>query len=158
MELKKERRFYRVKKGKSVCGVCAGLARLLEVDAWIIRLLWVASVLFFGFGIWFYFLGVIAAPYIDEVAEYNQPKILGVCYRISKKLSIDLALFRWLALITLVLSIGFVLLFYFIAYFVVTDEDEAGKDEKLAIAADSGITIKEKEPVKTPKEPIDPPL
>ena len=48
-----DKRLYRMKEGKMVCGVCAGIAKYYNIDPTLVRVVWaVASC--------FYFAGVIA--------------------------------------------------------------------------------------------------
>lgn len=48
-----DKRLYRMKEGKMVCGVCAGIAKYYNLDPTVVRVVWaVASC--------FYFAGVIA--------------------------------------------------------------------------------------------------
>lgn len=57
------KRLYRASKKDSViAGVCAGVANYLGVDPVIIRLIWLISVLGFGFGILAYILCWIIIP------------------------------------------------------------------------------------------------
>ena len=48
-----DKRLYRMKEGRMVCGVCAGIAKYYNIDPTLVRVVWaVASC--------FYFAGVIA--------------------------------------------------------------------------------------------------
>lgn len=48
-----DKRLYRMKEGRMVCGVCAGIAKYYNLDPTVVRVVWaVASC--------FYFAGVIA--------------------------------------------------------------------------------------------------
>ena len=59
-------RLYR-SRNKMIGGVCAGLARYFNVDPTIVRLLWVASVIFMGTGILFYLVCWILIPEEDSI-------------------------------------------------------------------------------------------
>ena len=50
-------------KDKKLCGVCSGLAKYIEVDVTVVRLLWVLCSLFVGGGIIAY---VIAALIMED--------------------------------------------------------------------------------------------
>ena len=60
--MSERKRLYRSKREKVVAGVCGGIADYLELDPVVVRLLWVISVLFFGFGILLYIAAAIIIP------------------------------------------------------------------------------------------------
>lgn len=45
-----------------IAGVCAGIAEYFNIDPTIIRLIWVAAVLFLGTGIFFYLIAWLIIP------------------------------------------------------------------------------------------------
>ncbi|NLY10789.1 MAG: PspC domain-containing protein [Firmicutes bacterium] len=47
---------------KKIGGVCGGIAEFFDLDPTIIRLLWIAAVLFFGSGFFFYIICWIVIP------------------------------------------------------------------------------------------------
>lgn len=54
-------------------GVCAGFAYYFGFPAWVIRAGWALSILFMGFGFWFYILLWIFMPVISETpSDYAQ--------------------------------------------------------------------------------------
>jgi len=108
----------------TVAGVCKGLARLLGIEAWIVRLLWLLVVLAFGTGILFYLLAVICLPREDRVVDSEQRKIMGVCLRISRTTNVEVGLVRLIALSSLLLSAGMTLVVYFVLYFVLPSDAE----------------------------------
>ena len=60
---KKVKRLYRAEKKDSVIGgVCAGIGNYFNIDPVIVRLIWVASILFWGSGLWAYLLAWIIIP------------------------------------------------------------------------------------------------
>ncbi len=61
-EMPKIPRLYRSEKEKILGGVCGGIAEYLKVDPVLIRLLWVAAVLFGGTGILLYIIAWIIIP------------------------------------------------------------------------------------------------
>lgn len=52
----------RARDGRMVAGICAGVARHLGLDATLVRLLWVFSVIFLGFGVLAYVVCWIVIP------------------------------------------------------------------------------------------------
>lgn len=58
----KVKKLYRSKKDRMLAGVCGGIGEYLNVDPTIVRLLWVASVLFGGVGILLYIIFAIVVP------------------------------------------------------------------------------------------------
>lgn len=56
------KKLYRTKYDKKICGVCAGLAEYLEIDATIIRLAWIFLSLMACIGIVAYFICAIVIP------------------------------------------------------------------------------------------------
>ena len=56
------RRLVRSTRDRRIAGVCGGLAAYFDVDATLIRVLWVCAVLFGGFGFLAYIILWIALP------------------------------------------------------------------------------------------------
>ena len=50
---------------KKLCGVCGGMARYLEVDPTVVRVVWAVVALCAGFGLLAYFLAALIMPYED---------------------------------------------------------------------------------------------
>ena len=72
-----EKKLYRSRDQKKVCGVCSGLATFFGIDATIIRVLWVVlTVINFVVGILVYFLCVFIIPMEPEFieAEFEEKK------------------------------------------------------------------------------------
>lgn len=57
-----ERKLYRSERNRMIAGVCGGLGEYFDVDATIVRLLWVAVTLFVGAGILLYIIACIIMP------------------------------------------------------------------------------------------------
>lgn len=57
-----EKKLYRSRTDKKICGVCGGLAKYLDMDATILRLLLALAVVFAGVGILAYFIAAIVIP------------------------------------------------------------------------------------------------
>ena len=58
----KEKKLYRVTEGKMLAGVCGGIAEYFNIDATIIRLVWVLASLFGGCGLLAYIIALIIMP------------------------------------------------------------------------------------------------
>ena len=61
-----EKKLYRSKSDKKICGVCGGLAEYLNVDPTVIRLIWVLAVLFAGCGLLAYIIAALVIPQQPE--------------------------------------------------------------------------------------------
>ena len=73
-----EKKLYRSRTDKKICGVCGGLAKYINMDATIIRLLVVVACLFTGVGLLAYIIGALVIPeepenVIEEAQE--QPPV-----------------------------------------------------------------------------------
>lgn len=53
------KRLYKIENGKKLCGVCGGIAEYFNIDATIVRLLWVLLVFCVGTGILAYIVAAI---------------------------------------------------------------------------------------------------
>jgi len=60
------KRLVRIKEGKMLGGVCGGIAKYLDIDPVIIRILWVAFTLLYGAGLLVYIVAWILIPEEDE--------------------------------------------------------------------------------------------
>jgi len=113
-------RWVRSKRGV-LFGVCEGLGRSFNVEPWVLRLLWILSILMFGTGILLYIIAALTLPVEGELYQYDQRKILGVCLRIHHNTGIELGIIRMLmvlaALFSLFSSLGIVLFVYLTLYF-----------------------------------------
>jgi len=58
----REKRLYRSRSDRVLAGVCAGLGKYLDVDPVIIRLIWAATILLAGAGIFLYIIAWIIIP------------------------------------------------------------------------------------------------
>ncbi len=65
-----KKRLYKDHADKKICGVCGGLAKYLNIDATIIRLIWALLILCAGTGLLAYIVCAIVIPdepgYIEE--------------------------------------------------------------------------------------------
>jgi phage shock protein C len=61
------KRLYKIENGKKLCGVCGGIAEYFNIDATIVRLLWVLLVFCVGTGILAYIVAAIIMPKKSEL-------------------------------------------------------------------------------------------
>ena len=60
---KKEiKKLYRSKEDRMIAGVCGGIGEYLDIDPTVVRILWIVSAVFGGFGILVYLLCAIVIP------------------------------------------------------------------------------------------------
>jgi len=57
-----QRRLTRSVIDKKIAGVCAGLARYMGVDVTVLRIIFLISIFFGGFGFWAYLIVWLVAP------------------------------------------------------------------------------------------------
>ena len=62
-----EKRLYRSRTDKKICGVCAGLGKYFGIDPTLVRLAAVALVLFAGCGILAYIIAALVIPEDPEM-------------------------------------------------------------------------------------------
>ena len=61
-----EKKLYKSKTNKKLCGVCGGLAEYLDVDPTLVRLILVLSILFAGCGLLAYLIAALIIPVKPE--------------------------------------------------------------------------------------------
>lgn len=113
-------------------GVCKGMAQALEIPVGLFRLLWLASVLFFGVGLGLYILLAASLPREDKLVESLEPKFLGVCAKISKRTLVEVGLVRFLAICLALLSMGATVVGYIVLYFVLDNQKTQSSDSRPA--------------------------
>lgn len=64
-----KKRLYKIEKGKKLSGVCGGIAEYFDVDATLIRLLWVLFTAFGGAGILAYIVAALIMPKKSDIEE-----------------------------------------------------------------------------------------
>lgn len=67
----KSNRLVRIRDEKLIAGVCAGLARYLDVETTLIRVIAILALVLGSAGFWIYILLWICMPYDDEVEKYT---------------------------------------------------------------------------------------
>lgn len=63
------RRLYRSRRDRSLAGVAGGMAEYLDVDPTVVRILWIISIFFGGFGILLYIIMAFIVP-LEPAAPY----------------------------------------------------------------------------------------
>lgn len=58
----KQKKLFRSTKNKLIAGVCGGIGEYLGIDPTIIRILWIALTLLYGFGILLYLIMWVIVP------------------------------------------------------------------------------------------------
>lgn len=134
---------------KKFLGVCAGLARYLDVEPWTVRLVFIGCVIFGGwflvpmyFAVWFLLddaSGGVRASLTDNLAvkhfrtvDYRKKiyrnkrdaKWLGICAGIADYLEVSAFAVRVVFLLLFFTTGGFPLLFYFAAWMVLDPRPE----------------------------------
>ena len=127
-------------------GVCEGLAQRYDLPVGLIRLAWLASILFFGTGALLYLLLWWIVPRADALPlepsiwqrdELGQPRaplarteidrmFLGVCGGLARRWQVDPSLIRLGATGLAIMSLGTSVLVYLLAAVVMPSNDETG--------------------------------
>ena len=110
-----------------LAGVCKGLAHKLSLDVMLVRLVFIFSVIFFGFGLGLYIILAFSFPREDMMAQAYDNRIFGVCSRLALRFHLDVGLVRALFLFLFFAGIGSPFLIYLILYFVLPSKSELQK-------------------------------
>ena len=105
-----------------VAGVCRGVATRLNIDPWMVRIVWLALTLAFGTGLLLYVILAICLPREDLLEQAYERKLLGVCARLSRSAGIEIGVVRTLAVLLGLASFGATVVGYVILYFVMPDD------------------------------------
>lgn len=65
----KNKKLYKIEKGKKLCGVCGGIAEYFELDPTLVRLLWILFTAVVGSFIFAYIIAAVIMPSKSEVEE-----------------------------------------------------------------------------------------
>lgn len=114
-------KWVRAKDG-ALFGVVKGLAKSLDMPVGLFRLVWLASILFFGFGVLLYLMLALSLPREDRVDQASEPWILGVCTQIAKRTQSEVGVIRFLTIALAFVSMGATLIGYIVMYFVLDDD------------------------------------
>ena len=102
-----------------VAGVFEGIGRLYGINPIVLRLLWICSVCFLGFGLLLYVVLAVLMPVEGKELDYQKPMILGVCERVARTWNHDLVMIRILFFGAFLISGGTMFLVYLILHFVI---------------------------------------
>ncbi|WP_415064261.1 PspC domain-containing protein [Bdellovibrio sp.] len=116
----------------ALAGVCKGLGDALGIETWILRVIWIVSVLWFGTGILFYLILAVCLPRVDKLDHALDRKLLGVCARIAKRYRIEVGLVRTGFVLLALITFGVAILGYGLCYFLVPKADEPASRSKSA--------------------------
>lgn len=108
------------------CGVAKGLAEITEIDAVWIRLAWILSMLFLGFGFVFYIIVAVCLPHKNDPQKNHRPMIFGSCMRLADKLNWDTGLIRIVFCMLTISSLGIMLIVYFVLRLILPNSNKIG--------------------------------
>lgn len=116
--LKNQYRWTRASDG-ALAGVCKGLGDALGIETWILRVIWIVSVLWFGTGVALYLILAFCLPRVDRLDHALDRKILGVCGRLATRYRIEVGLVRTGFVFLALVTFGIAILGYGLCYFLV---------------------------------------
>lgn len=116
-------RWIRSDKG-AIAGVCAGLGQALGIETWMLRVIWLVAVLWFGSGLLLYLILAICLPRVDKLDHALDGKLLGVCARIAKRYRIEVGLVRTAFVLLAMFTFGAAILGYGLCYFFFPKAEE----------------------------------
>lgn len=113
-------RWVRATDDKVLGGVAGGMARALEMQPWVMRLIWVVlGLATMGVALLLYICCVIALPREDRQDTAREKMILGVCARIDARGDMEVGLARLIALLLFLGTGGTAIIGYIVLHFVV---------------------------------------
>jgi phage shock protein PspC (stress-responsive transcriptional regulator) len=95
-----------------VFGVFEGLGERFDIAPNLLRVVWFLSLFLFGSGLFLYIVMSLVLPREDKLKNYEEPKGLGLCLRISRSYGVDLGLVRLLTVMSFLASFGITLIAY----------------------------------------------
>lgn len=116
-------RWVRAENG-AVAGVCAGLGLALGIETWILRVIWLVAVLWFGTGLLLYLILAVCLPRVDKLDQALDGKLLGVCARIAMRYRIEVGLVRTAFVLMALFTFGAAILGYGLCYFLIPKTEE----------------------------------
>lgn len=124
-------RWVRSENNKMIAGVCGGIGEALDVEPWIIRFITAFSMLIFGVGFLYYFIFWICFPKRSQYEKHNKSKLLGVCYKASKRANLEVGVLRAIFIFSILASAGMTLIVYILLAIFMPDSKD--KTESLKI-------------------------
>lgn len=107
----------------ALAGVCKGLGQALGIETWILRVIWLVAILWFGTGVLLYLILAICLPRVDRLDHALDGKLLGVCARIARRSQLEVGVVRTGAVLLLLVTFGTGILVYGLCYFIVPTAD-----------------------------------
>src|SRR5687767_4344442 len=77
-----------------IAGVCEGLGKRFGVDRWLVRGLWLVSILALRTGLLAYVILAFTLPREDRITQAQQKKVLGVSGRLAHATGMEIGLVR----------------------------------------------------------------
>jgi|GEM_PF-2229037 len=114
-------------------GVCGGIAKYFERDVWMVRTFFVIGLIAFGITAFLYFIMAysMSSSSVNEGLP-DEKKVLGVCYRLARRMDWNVGMVRTIFASSLLLSLapsfGSTLLIYFAFYFIIPGLEGAKKN------------------------------
>ena len=109
----------------ALAGVCKGLGQALGIETWMLRVIWIISVLWFGTGFLFYLILAVSLPRVDQLDQALNGKLLGVCGRLASRYRIEVGLIRTGFVLLALITFGLAILGYGLCYFFVPKADSS---------------------------------
>lgn len=103
----------------ALAGVCKGLGTSLGIETWVLRVIWIVALLWFGSGILFYLILAVSLPRADKLDQALDRKLLGVCARIANRYRIEVGVVRTAFVLISVVTFGAAILGYGLCYFLI---------------------------------------
>lgn len=122
-----------------IAGVCEGIARRLQVEAWMIRFFLVMSIFFLGTGLLAYAVLAICFPREDRIPAAYTKMILGVCLRISRRFNVEIGVVRAAFAFITISTAGSALIAYIALFFLMPDQPSAELKQSESTTLDKSI-------------------
>src|SRR3989338_5966724 len=118
---------YRSQTNKKIAGVCAGFAEYFELDAALIRIIWLSAILLFGSGILLYLIcwlimpprpenNILVPSHIKPLQRSSKNKVIGgVCGGLGAYFQLDPVIVR-VGFLVLAFGAGWGFLLYLILW------------------------------------------
>lgn len=110
-----------------LAGVCKGLSKTLDIETWILRVIWLVAVLWFGTGVLLYLILAICLPRVDRLDQALDRKLLGVCARIATRYGIEVGSVRTAFFLFALITLGAAILVYGLGYFLIPTSEKPSK-------------------------------
>lgn len=109
----------------ALAGVCAGIAQALGIETWILRVIWIVAILWFGTGILLYLILAVCLPRVDKLDQALDGKLLGVCARIAIRYRVEVGLVRTAFVVLALCTFGAAILGYGLCFFLIPKAEES---------------------------------